>query len=201
MITPCPCTRHCWSGAPQLPCPGSLQPQYIHLAEMCLQEETPKIPSICIHPQPCINLAKAQKSATSNEPMLRVYFCGCILFIYLPRTGSRTVKSIIILVPSSQALLIWQISIHLPTAKESTLGFNPTGHTGLKLIPPSLYPASRVLLSFSPSATGRQSCDFHAAFQSCCLSAAQCVNAPFLHTHKFTFEHRSSKIKIITENC
>lgn len=38
-------------------------------------EETPKIPSKCVHLQPCINLAKAQKSATSNEP------CSGFIFV------------------------------------------------------------------------------------------------------------------------
>lgn len=85
MITPCLHTRHCRSGVHQLPCPGSLQPQYIHVAQMCLQEKTPKIPCKCIKPQPCINLARAQKSAMSSKPCSGFIFVAascCSIFLW-----------------------------------------------------------------------------------------------------------------------
>lgn len=102
---------------PALP-PGLLQPVYRTLLEWCIAATLPWLsattihsfikvrcvcrkqsPSKCIHPGPCINLAKAQMSVRSNTPCSGFTFYGCILFIHLTLTDSRTVKCISALYP------------------------------------------------------------------------------------------------------
>lgn len=71
-----------------------------------LQEAAPKTPRKCIHPGPCIELAKAQNVCEVQEAVLKLYFCGCVLFIDLTLIDPSTGKSTISPTPNSQALLV-----------------------------------------------------------------------------------------------